>query len=72
MKSPLDQFADRIIANHEVEEFIHGLIDKGVDPLDIRGFTQSHQEKPAFINQDMYYDMICPRRYGGHTPGKLP
>ena len=32
MREPLNQFADRIIRNGEVPEFIHGLVDKGVRP----------------------------------------
>lgn len=30
MKQPLDCFADRIIANDEVKEFVAGLMDKGI------------------------------------------
>lgn len=63
MNAPLDQFADRLIANGEVEEFIHGLIDKGVSPLDIRGFTQTHQDKPLLLNQEIYEGMVQARRY---------
>jgi hypothetical protein len=32
MKEPLNQFADRLINNGEVKEFIQGLINKGVSP----------------------------------------
>ena len=35
MKEPLNQFADRIIRNGEVAEFIAGLIEKGVKPAEI-------------------------------------
>jgi len=87
MKEPLNQFADRLIANGEVEEFIHGLIDKGVSLSDIRGFMpdrqgcvfmQAHEEKPKLLTQEMYDGMALPvnsvrlRRYSKRFKSKLP
>ena len=46
MRDPLDQFAERLIRNGEVKEFIQGLMEKGVSPLDIRSYTQEEPPKP--------------------------
>lgn len=35
MRDPLNQFAERLIRNGEVKEFIEGLIEKGIDPATI-------------------------------------
>lgn len=45
MRQPLDQFADRLVRNDEVQEFIQGLIhEKGVKPtLIIRSAQSKHQ-----------------------------
>lgn len=40
MREPLNQFAERIIRNDEVKEFIQGLIEKGVSPHAIKAATE--------------------------------
>lgn len=45
MNEPLNQFADRIIRNYEVETFIKGLIEKGVSPCEIIKICQEYQDK---------------------------
>lgn len=36
MKEPLNSFAQRIVRNGEVTEFIRGLVDMGVNPEQIK------------------------------------
>ena len=47
MREPLNQFADRIIRNNEVSEFIRGLIEKGVSPQAIVDATKP--EPPKYL-----------------------
>ena len=43
MRNPLNQFADRIIRNGEIEEFIDGLLDKGVTLEKLYGILSKHR-----------------------------
>jgi len=45
MKEPLNQFAERIIRNGEVTEFIRGLIAKGADAIEIAKATVPEGQK---------------------------
>lgn len=47
MRNPLDQFADRIVRNGEIEEFITGLIrEKHVSPEKITKAVENAQGPP--------------------------
>jgi len=42
MRAPLDEFANRLLRNGEITEFVQGLInEKGVDPHDIISAAQA-------------------------------
>ncbi len=49
MKAPLDQFAERIVRNNELEEFIMGLIEEHhVQPSKIMDIAQKALDDQSF------------------------
>jgi len=70
MRQPLGQFADRIIRNGEVKEFIEGLMEQGVNVETIvcevlAEHSIAPQPSGPLINEEMYDAMVRPRRYAG-------
>jgi hypothetical protein len=56
MHAPLDQFADRIICNDEVEIFIRGLIEKGVRPVTLLKAVVGKKPNAMFASREAYID----------------